>query len=112
VVAVASACALASWRASLRASLTISLVLETDISAFVRLHIDCFSRRCKTSSQFLIIFSPVEVIVMKISRQGASMSVARLEQDQWSRKYVYVFFMLKFNGWRSCSSFVFSFSRA
>ena len=112
MVAVASACALASWRASLRASLTISLVLETDISAFVRLHSDFFSRRCKTSSQFLIIFSPVEVIVIKISRQGASMSVARLEQDQWSRKYVYVFFMLKFNGWRSCSSFVFSFSRA
>lgn len=112
MVAVASACAFASWRASLRASLTISLVLETDISAFVRLHIDCFSIRRKTSSQFLIIFSPVEVIVMKISRQGVSMSFARLEQDQWSRKYVYVFFILKFNSWRSCSSFVFSFSRA
>ena len=96
----------------MRVSLTISLVLETDISAFVRLHIDFFSRRCKTSSQFLIISSPVEAIVMKISRQGVSMSVARLEQDQWSRKYVYDFFMLKFNGWRSCSSFVFSFSRA
>ena len=66
----------------MRASLTISLVLETDISAFVKLHSDFFSRRCKTSSQFLIIFSPVEVIVIKISRQGASMSLARLEQDQ------------------------------
>lgn len=66
----------------MRASLTISLVLETDISAFVRLHSDCFSRRCKTSSQFLIIFSPVEVIVIKISRQGVAISVARLEQDQ------------------------------